>query len=55
MVIRPCTEFNKPGIEFGLTYFDDPGVSIPSPFTSWVALRGLFFYKCKINADTEDL
>ncbi|XP_032687899.1 stAR-related lipid transfer protein 7, mitochondrial-like isoform X2 [Odontomachus brunneus] len=41
MVIRPCTEFSKPGIEFGLTYFDDPGVSIPSPFTSWVALRGL--------------
>lgn len=43
MVIRPYTEFNKPGIEFGLTYFDDPGVSVPSPITSWVALRGLFF------------
>ncbi|XP_014488955.1 PREDICTED: stAR-related lipid transfer protein 7, mitochondrial-like isoform X2 [Dinoponera quadriceps] len=41
MVIRPYTEFNKPGIEFGLTYFDDPGVSVPTPVTSWVALRGL--------------
>ncbi|XP_011154538.1 stAR-related lipid transfer protein 7, mitochondrial isoform X2 [Harpegnathos saltator] len=41
MVIRPYTEFNKPGIEFGLTYFDDPGVSVPTPITSWVALRGL--------------
>ncbi|XP_033324643.2 stAR-related lipid transfer protein 7, mitochondrial [Megalopta genalis] len=41
MVIRPYTEFHEPGIEFGLTYFDDPGVNIPSTVTSWVAMSGL--------------
>ncbi|XP_054010029.1 stAR-related lipid transfer protein 7, mitochondrial-like isoform X2 [Hylaeus anthracinus] len=41
MVIRPYTEFHQPGIEFGLTYFDDPGVNIPSAVASWVAMKGL--------------
>ncbi|KAF7995594.1 hypothetical protein HCN44_006701 [Aphidius gifuensis] len=41
MVIKPCTKFNEPGIEFGLTYFDDPGVNIPSAVTAWVAMSGL--------------
>lgn len=41
MVIRPYTDFHKPGIEFGLTYFDDPGVSIPSAVRAWVAMTGV--------------
>ncbi|XP_031842753.1 stAR-related lipid transfer protein 7, mitochondrial [Nomia melanderi] len=41
MVIRPYTEFHEPGIEFGLTYFDDPGVNIPTAVTAWVAMTGL--------------
>lgn len=41
MVIKPYTNFHEPGIEFGLTYFDDPGVAVPSAVTTWVALRGL--------------
>ncbi|KZC10567.1 PREDICTED: stAR-related lipid transfer protein 7, mitochondrial-like [Dufourea novaeangliae] len=41
MVIRPYTEFHQPGIEFGLTYFDNPGVNIPSAITAWVAMTGL--------------
>ncbi|XP_076651276.1 stAR-related lipid transfer protein 7, mitochondrial [Halictus rubicundus] len=41
MVIKPYTEFHKPGIEFGLTYFDDPGVNIPSTVTAWIAMTGL--------------
>ncbi|XP_076758579.1 stAR-related lipid transfer protein 7, mitochondrial isoform X2 [Xylocopa sonorina] len=40
-IYRPYTEFHQPGIEFGLTYFDDPGVNIPSAVTSWVAMSGL--------------
>lgn len=40
MVIKPSTNFSEPGIEFGLTYFDDPGVNIPSAVTAWVALSG---------------
>lgn len=44
MVIKPCTSFNEPGIEFGLTYFDDPGVNIPSAVTAWVAMSGNYYF-----------
>jgi len=27
-------------MEFSLTYFDNPGVSLPSSITSWVAMTG---------------
>lgn len=41
MVIKPYTELDKPGIEFGLTYFDNPGVNIPAAVTTWVAMRAM--------------
>lgn len=40
MVIKPLKKFDEPGLEFGLTYFDDPGVNMPSALTSWVAMSG---------------
>lgn len=43
MVIRPYTELHQPGIEFGLTYFDDPGVNVPSTITSWVTMTGISY------------
>lgn len=41
MVIKPYTEINKPGIEFSLTYYDNPGVNIPASVTAWVAYRAM--------------
>jgi hypothetical protein len=41
MVIKPYTELNKPGIEFSLTYFDNPGVNIPASVTTWVAMKAM--------------
>lgn len=41
MVIRPYTDMSKPGIEFSLTYFDNPGVNIPASVTNWVAMRAM--------------
>lgn len=41
MVIRPYTEMDKLGLEFSLTYFDNPGVNIPSSVTTWVAMRAM--------------
>lgn len=41
MVVQPYQDLNKPGIEFGLTYYDNPGVNIPAGVTSWVALRAM--------------
>ena len=39
MVIRPFANFKKPGLEYVLTYFDNPGVILPPAITSWVAQK----------------
>lgn len=41
MVIKPYSEVDKPGIEFGLTYYDNPGISIPDAITTWVAMKAM--------------
>lgn len=40
MVIKPSSgTFSKPGLSFILTYFDNPGLSIPKYITNWVAKK----------------
>lgn len=39
MVIKPNNQFNKPGLQYVLTYYDDPGVRMPPAITSWVAQK----------------
>lgn len=41
MVIKPKTTFEEPGLEFILTYYDNPGITIPKYVTNWVAQRQL--------------
>ena len=41
LTIRPFDSFEKPGIEFSLTAFENPGLSLPSSITTWVALRAM--------------
>lgn len=54
MVIKPKTSFNKPGLEFVLTYFDNPGISIPSTVTSWVAHAQMPDFFNKLYAATKN-
>ncbi|XP_011645417.1 stAR-related lipid transfer protein 7, mitochondrial-like isoform X1 [Pogonomyrmex barbatus] len=54
MVIKPYTDFHEPGIEFGLTYFDDPGVAVPPAVTTWVALRGLPDFLVRMRQASKD-
>merc|ERR1719285_1314109 len=49
MVIKPYTDVKKPGIEFCLTYFDNPGVNIPSTVTAWVAKRAMPDFLAKLR------
>lgn len=49
MVIKPYHDFHDSGIEFSLTYFDDPGINIPSAVTTWVAISGLPDYLCRMR------
>lgn len=41
LTIRPFESFDRPGIEFSLTAFENPGLSLPSSITTWVALRAM--------------
>jgi len=41
LTIKPFETFDAPGIEFSLTAFENPGLSLPSSITTWVALRAM--------------
>ena len=41
MTIKPFKELDEMGIEFSLTAFENPGLSLPSSVTTWVAIRGM--------------
>lgn len=62
MTVKPFTTINEPGLEFVLTYYDDPGVSLPAYITNWVAQKQMpdflnklynatkeFYYRKKYN------
>uniref|UniRef100_A0A1B6L3Z0 Phosphatidylcholine transfer protein n=1 Tax=Graphocephala atropunctata TaxID=36148 RepID=A0A1B6L3Z0_9HEMI len=49
MIIKPQTTFDKPGIEFSLTYFDNPGLNVPSTLTFWVTVSGMPDYLKKLR------
>ncbi|XP_017300561.1 stAR-related lipid transfer protein 7, mitochondrial [Diaphorina citri] len=40
MVIKPTTDFDKPGLEFVITYFDNPGIRMPAYISSWLTFTG---------------
>ncbi|XP_063706521.1 stAR-related lipid transfer protein 7, mitochondrial [Culicoides brevitarsis] len=52
MIIRPKTTLSKPGLEFVLTYFDNPGLSIPKRITTWVAQRQMPDFLDKLHIAT---
>jgi hypothetical protein len=41
MTIKPFRDFDKLGIEFSLTAFENPGLSLPASVTTWVAIRAM--------------
>ncbi|CAL8138792.1 unnamed protein product [Orchesella dallaii] len=41
MQIRGPRGLSQPGVEFGLTYFDNPGLSLPTWLTNWAAMTGI--------------
>lgn len=49
MVIRAHSDLNKPGVEFSLTYFDNPGINVPSTITTWVAMRAMPDFLSKLR------
>jgi len=41
LTIRPHTTSDKPGIEFCLTGFENPGVQLPEAIITYIAIRGM--------------
>lgn len=54
MVIKPYTEMDKPGIEFALAYYDNPGISIPTAVTTWVAIRAMPEFLARLRQATKN-
>lgn len=52
MVIRPTKTFKQPGLEFILTYYDNPGIKIPKTVTNWVAQRQMPDFLDKLHQAT---
>lgn len=53
MVIRPTSNsFKTPGVEYALTYFDNPGIVMPSAVTSWVAQKQMPDFLNKMHLAT---
>lgn len=53
MVIRPTGgSFRRPGLEYVLTYFDNPGVVVPPAITSWVAQKQMPDFLNKLHLAT---
>lgn len=44
MVIMSHSRIDKPGMDFELTYFDNPKTNLPSSCTNWVASTGTYIY-----------
>ena len=45
MVIKSHSRIDELGMDFELTYFDNPKTNLPSSCTNWVASTGTFFFK----------
>ncbi|KAK7083940.1 hypothetical protein SK128_028519 [Halocaridina rubra] len=49
MVIRAKDDANKPGLEYTLTYFDNPGTSLPQWLTNFIAVTGFPSFLEKVH------
>lgn len=53
MVIRPTSNsFKTAGVEYALTYFDNPGIVMPAAVTSWVAQKQMPEFLNKMHLAT---
>jgi len=41
LTIKPFTSGDQNGLEFSLTGFENPGISLPSAITTWIAIQGM--------------
>lgn len=49
IVVKPVTDFHHDGMEFTISYMDDPGVDLPEIFISYVTVQGFPNYVDKMR------
>jgi len=54
MVIKPHSSFSEEGLDYVLTYYDDPQATIPSAAMSWMASTGLPKFTEELRSATLD-
>ncbi|CAG0912354.1 unnamed protein product [Notodromas monacha] len=55
IVVRPITDFHQDGMEFCISYVDDPGVELPEIFISYVTVQGFPNYVDKMRSAAKKL
>merc|ERR1719232_492148 len=50
MAVRPTLHPDKPGVEFSVTAFEDPGVALPDTIINWVAVRAMPEFMTNLRA-----
>jgi hypothetical protein len=55
LTIKPLQDFDKMGIEFSLTAFENPGLSLPASITTWVAIRAMPDFMANLRKACIDL
>jgi hypothetical protein len=54
MHIKAVKGMDDKGVEFGLTYFDNPGLSLPTWLTNWAAIAGIPEFLNKVRQAARD-
>lgn len=50
MAVRPLIHPDKPGIEFSVTAFEDPGVALPDSLINWIVVRAMPEFMTNLRA-----
>lgn len=50
LIVKPHTTSDKPGLEFCLTGYEDPGLQLPESIITWVAVRGMPEFMINLRA-----
>lgn len=51
MVIKAKNNMDEPGMEFSLTYYDNPGIALPSALSLWVTVQGMPEYLKRLRIE----
>ncbi|BES99442.1 START domain [Nesidiocoris tenuis] len=55
LVVKPYQTFQEKGLEFSLTYYDDPGSNLPGSMLIWATVHGMPTYFKRLHEETRKI